>query len=113
MCDRYNGWANYETWCVYLWLSNEPESYDYCVELAESAKRLAPESEQVRRKVWTVEEAAKFNLANTLKGMVEANNDLRPYMPEEQFMASMYTDLLGSALDNVNWGEIASAFLDR
>ena len=20
----YNGWANYETWCVNLWLTNEP-----------------------------------------------------------------------------------------
>ncbi len=23
----YNGWTNYETWCVHLWLSNDPYTY--------------------------------------------------------------------------------------
>jgi hypothetical protein len=27
MVEKYNGWANYETWAVNLWLSNEESSY--------------------------------------------------------------------------------------
>lgn len=25
----YNGWSNYETWNVKLWIDNEEGSYDY------------------------------------------------------------------------------------
>ena len=25
----YNGWTNYETWAVALWIGNEPGSYEY------------------------------------------------------------------------------------
>ena len=26
--SEYNGWSNYETWCVNLWLDNKQGSYD-------------------------------------------------------------------------------------
>ena len=112
MSEKYGDWTNRETWCVHLWLTNEPESYNYCRELAESAKRLAQGTAEVRRELWTVEEAAKFTLADTLKDMVTEEHDLHHY-EENQGMASMYSDLLGSALDKINWDEIANAFLDN
>lgn len=30
----YNGWTNYETWCVSLWLDNDSGSYDHWRERA-------------------------------------------------------------------------------
>jgi hypothetical protein len=26
---QYNGWTNYETWCIAMHLDNEPGSYDH------------------------------------------------------------------------------------
>jgi hypothetical protein len=26
----YNGWRNYETWCVALWLTGDPDAYELC-----------------------------------------------------------------------------------
>ena len=28
----YNGWKNYETWCVALWIGNDEGSYNYALE---------------------------------------------------------------------------------
>ncbi len=27
--DRYNGWTNYETWAVSLWIDNDHATYAY------------------------------------------------------------------------------------
>jgi hypothetical protein len=27
MCNEYNGWSNYQTWNVMLWLDNDQGSY--------------------------------------------------------------------------------------
>jgi len=29
----YNGWTNYETWCVNLWLTNDQETYSHASSL--------------------------------------------------------------------------------
>ena len=31
---KYNGWPNYETWAVNLWLTNDPGSYEASREVA-------------------------------------------------------------------------------
>jgi hypothetical protein len=103
--DRtYNGWTNYETWCVALWLDNEQGSYHYWREQAEEHWKNAPSCEQVRKGIWTREEAAKFNLADQLRDEIRENAPLQE--------ASMYSDLLTSALDEVNWNEIAGNWLE-
>ena len=77
----YNGWTNYETWIVNLWLTNEPYSYDmlqYVVKAFETVSEQAGELEHYVR-----------NDDNALAG---------------EF--SMWSDLLGAALGRVNWYEI-------
>jgi hypothetical protein len=34
--EKYNGWLNYETWLIKLWLDNEQWSYQWIREMAES-----------------------------------------------------------------------------
>jgi hypothetical protein len=33
---RYNGWANYETWAVKLWMDNDPGEYEHWRETAQA-----------------------------------------------------------------------------
>lgn len=80
MADKtYSGWTNYETWCVNLWLTNEPYTEGELRMLAQMS-------------------ASEYERADCVKRFVEE------LMPDLE--ASMFSDLLRSALDNVNWREI-------
>jgi hypothetical protein len=100
---NYNGWPNYETWAVKLWIDNDQGSYIYWHEQAAAQHRQeAPATEQVTRGTWTAKECARFNLEDQLK------EELEEEMPE---VSGMWADLLNSAFGEVNWQEIARAFL--
>jgi len=103
--ERCNGWENYETWAVNMWLTNEEGIYNYYCGLARRAVRDAPECEQVREGIWTAEEAKTFLLADQLKSSVA---DMTPLSDK----ATMFTDLLNAAISEVNWDEIAEGLLD-
>lgn len=36
MCKEYNGWTNYETWNIKLWLDNEQWMYDTIIDAAKN-----------------------------------------------------------------------------
>ena len=103
--NKYNGYENYETWAVALWLNNEESTYRYWRELACEEKREAPRCREVKEKIWPAEKAARFRLAARLK---EEVCDEAP-----ELGACLYSDLLGSALDSVNWHEVAECFLEE
>jgi hypothetical protein len=87
---KYNGWANYETWVVKLWLDNEEASYRYWVEEA---------------RCWHGrDDGAAPGLARRLK------DELTEAAPLDQ--PSLYSDLLWAALDEVDWLEIAESYLE-
>lgn len=99
----YNGWTNYETWAVALWIDNEQSSYHYWREMARRHRNDAPACQQVQDGTWTVENAARFNLADQLK---EELNDAAPLKEP-----TVFSDLLGAALSEVNWSEISEHML--
>ena len=101
MEEKYNGWHNYETWCVKLWIDNEEGSYRYWQERAEEIRREARDNPR-KSGVWTAEEEAKFTLEDALSDWVNENK------PEAE---GMYSDLLQSAIDAADYQEIAEAML--
>jgi hypothetical protein len=101
----YQGWRTYETWAVALWIDNEVTSFRYWREAARHCQREAPNTEQVKRGIWTPKEAARFNLADQLKEEITEGHPLNE--------PSMYADLLSAAFSEVDWREIAESILDE
>ena len=96
---KYNGWSNYETWNVALWLDNEQSSYQEMHGLADEVWLDAVPSAS-----FTKEEQALLTLSDRIKVRIEEN------MPD--LGASCYADLLNAAIGEVDWREIAEHYLD-
>jgi hypothetical protein len=90
MSDKYNGWTNYETWNINLWLSN-----DECfVELAKSAD-------------------TTYNAAGALK--VYTEELAKTFVPGifDGAKSAFVGDLFGRALGSVDWYDIAEHYRDE
>ena len=96
----YNGWKNYETWNVALWIDNDQGNYNHRQSLAQDAWDDAEAGRYSTR-----EQNAKSALADSLKDWIEEQNPLANE-------ASMFADLMNAALSEVDWYEIAENFLE-
>lgn len=102
--ETYNGWKNYPTWCVNMWIDNDEGLYNESCDLVRQARKRAAESDAYAEGIWTREQAERFTLADWIRTWVVDN--LAPDLG-----ASFSADLLGYALDQVDWDEIAAAKL--
>lgn len=94
----YNGWTNYETWNVNLWMTNDQGSQEWATQLATDIfEQSAAEG------VLTRSEKARYDLGDYLKNYYDES------LPES--LAGVYLDLLNAALSEVNWDEIANSML--
>lgn len=97
--DEYNGWTNFETWNVYLWMSNDPRMLEYARELVERCFALADVTAAEHPDAIV---SPRADACDALKEWIEADNPLNG-------TASEYADLLQHAISRVNWYEIVAA----
>jgi hypothetical protein len=91
MKDSYNGWTNYETWAVNLWMG---ESSDYWEELIQDVIE-GEDLSDVR--------ALTYKISLVLKEQHEDD------MPQT---SGVFGDLLSASLSLVNWYEIAEHIVE-
>lgn len=96
MSDKtYNGWTNYATWLVNLWIDNDPylteQFSNECCGLFGS---------------WEEKDDVDWRLGDYIKEVMEE-------IIEEQGVEGFVLDLVNSAMSEVNWREIAGHYCDE
>lgn len=105
--NGYNGWTNYETWVVNLWMDNEEGTHDYWREVAQEIHN---DLEEPTNSMTKMDEAV-YLLADRLKQDHEDKKD--SLLENADLTASIWADLLGAALAETNWREIAEHLLEN
>lgn len=97
---EYNGWYNYETWAVKLWMDEDSE---YFTENAQAIYDAAKPSRS-----FTKLEQATLDLAESYKQHHEESVEHTLNGMQSGFIV----DLLNAAMSEINWHEIAASILE-
>ena len=103
---EYNGWFNYETWLVKLWMDNDEGSSHYWNEQAEECYK------QANGEAFDDDTTEDISL----QAISSLEDSLKNYFEQEQEqltgVTGFWSDLLGAALSEVNWWEIAKHMIE-
>lgn len=103
--ETYNGWKNYETWAVGMYLDGNYDGPGTYYAALEAAREVYPTEESGRRSL----------VADALRDLVEEN--VSPSMVDDDHpdpqLHPLVSDLLGYALSSVDWYEIADAWIEN
>ena len=91
--ETYNGWSNYQTWCVHLWMTNVEAVFNFHTH---RAQELLKDNDGDQS-------AAIAAFADELKAGIEK------YSPTAD-EANVYSDLMQYAMDTADYDEIAETF---
>lgn len=98
MCNQYNGWSNYPTWNVQLWIDNDEYLSDFIYGTAKEFYDADKES-------------FNRNFSNWLQEYIETEMD--ESVSEIINGSSMFSDIFGWALEIVDWHELARTWKDK
>ncbi|MFN9721639.1 MAG: hypothetical protein ACK58H_00205 [Planctomyces sp.] len=98
-----NGFRNFETWTVALWLGNERSDYEHWRAEAIRCWTEAQFASAVIENRWSREEETELHLSSCIAGAVRA--------AAEEVGNGLLRDLLTEALSSVAWHEVAAHFL--
>ncbi len=90
--ETYNGWTNYETWCLNNWIDNDQY-------LAER------KAELVREVTLHYDDKQVYELSLLLESMVEELKD-------NALEVGLLSDLLGGAIGKINFYELAEHYIE-
>jgi len=96
--STYNGWKNYETWAVGLYLDGNYTghgTYLYVTELVQG---------------WIKEERQRWSIADGLEAFVTEDISYDAER-DEHTPNPLVADLLGASLSRVDWSELAEAWI--
>ena len=102
---RYNGHANYETWVVGMYVDGNYDgegTYDYWREASLEACRENTGADGILDR-----DGAIGSLSNTLRDGLR-DGEMRETAP----VTGVYADMLGAALDEVAWYDVAEGLVD-
>lgn len=84
---EYNGWSNRETWLVNLWLSNDMGSYEFLQSICK-------------------------NHCETWEKVKELEAHFQDQLEDMHDTPSFWSDILGTALDRVDWYRVIEANIE-
>lgn len=97
--EKYNGYANYETWNVKLWLDNDEGLVGYWEERAQTALDETSANDDL--------DTRRNDAADVLASELEDwHNEAMPAT------TGVFSDILGHAMARVDWHEIANTYLE-
>jgi hypothetical protein len=102
----YNGYYNYETWLVKVWIDNDQGNVDHWVEQAKDLYTNKAED----RKYFTKREEATILLSESMKEYYE---DRMPKSISSDNIGGLWADLLHSALSDVVWIELSGMIMEQ
>ena len=108
----YNGWKNYETWAVGMFLDGNYDGPGTYYGAIETVRATIEDTEHPTSEYWTVEQSHRFNVADALKDFVEEHTN--PHMVDDDHpvqLSGLVADLFGAALSSVDWDELADAWI--
>lgn len=99
----YEGWSNYPTWCVNLWLANDEGLYHEALDVVRTA------IERPKLCMPTEAQQAVHDVADALKDWLETIGEADGLNPAEAGIAS---DLVTWAFNQVDWRELAESWIE-